>query len=175
MYKHNSMQKFIRKMWLFLLGILISFSIIPSFYLQAWLATPGQPSSLNQERSSNPKMGRDDISNDDSIWQWSTNIWNKSIWILHFPQANNYKTRFWYTLALIQVIINWTLGMLMFVVLIYVLYCGFLILSAWSDDKNTSKGKSWIKTAAIAIAWIGLSWMIISAMIWFINNITWAK
>jgi len=174
MHNYQSMQKFIIKIWLFLLGI-ISFCVVPQFSLQAWLATIWQPSTLNQERSSNPKIDEEDISNNDSIWQWSINIWNKSVWILHLPQSDNYETKLGYTLALIQVVINWILGILMFVVLIYVLYCGFLVLSAWSNDNSASKGKSWIKTAAIAIAWIGLSWLIISVMIRFINNVTWAN
>jgi len=47
-----------------------------------------------------------------------------------------------------------------------------LVLTSWSDDKNAEKWKKWIKTAIIAIAWIGLAWLIVSAMIWFIHIIT---
>ena len=59
-----------------------------------------------------------------------------------------------------------------FIALIYMLYCWFLVISSWSDDKNASKGKKWIKTAAIAIAWVWLAWLIISVMIRFIGVIT---
>ena len=97
-------------------------------------------------------------------------MWDKSVWILHLPQPDTYETKLWYTLALIQIAVNWILGMLAVVSLVYILYCWFLVLSSWSEDKNASKWKSWIKNAAIAIAWIGLSWLIISAMIWFINT-----
>ena len=52
------------------------------------------------------------------------------------------------------------------------IYCGFLVFSSGSDDKNASKGKKWISTAAIALTGIGLSWLIISAMIRFIQRIS---
>ena len=99
--------------------------------------------------------------------------WNEKLkWILHFPERSEYSTPLWYTLKLIQFFINWILGILSFVALMYMLYCWFLVFSSWSDDKNMQKGKKWISTAAIALAWIWLSWLIISAMIWFINGVT---
>jgi len=99
-------------------------------------------------------------------------MWEKSKWILHLPQADEYKTELWYALALVKIAVNRILWMLAFVALIYMLYCWYLILSSWSDEKSAEKWKKWIKTAAIAIAWIGLAWLIISAMIWFIKVLT---
>ena len=89
--------------------------------------------------------------------------------ILKLPQKQNYSTSLGYVLSLIKIAINWILWILSFVALVYMLYCWFLIFSSWSTDKNSQKGKKWISTAAIALAWIGLSWLIVSAMIWFIT------
>ena len=99
-------------------------------------------------------------------------MWDESMWIVHLDQVENYDTELWYALSLIQITVNWTLWILAIVVFVYMLYNWFLVLSAWSDDKNVSKWKKWISNAAIAIAWIGLAWLIISAMIRFIKNIT---
>ena len=106
-----------------------------------------------------------------NIEWWSQHISEKTLWIIHLPQPENYTTSLGYVMALIQIAINWTLWILAFIALIFLLYCGFLIFSAGTDDKSASKGKSWIKTAAIALSGIGLSWLIISAMLRFINNI----
>jgi hypothetical protein len=104
--------------------------------------------------------------------EWSNKLSWLLDWILHFPQRTEYATPLWYATRLIQVAINWTLWILSFVALIYMLYCWFLIFSSWSEDKNLQKGKKWISTAAIALAWIWLSWLIVSAMIWFLRLMT---
>ncbi|MDR2541416.1 MAG: hypothetical protein LBD11_06790 [Candidatus Peribacteria bacterium] len=55
---------------------------------------------------------------------------------------------------LIQTIINYLLGLLAFVALVYLIYHGFLMVSASGNDKQFDKGKSGIKTAIIAIVGI---------------------
>ena len=104
------------------------------------------------------------------IDEWSKNFTDNLEWILHMPQKYEYETSLWYALALITIAVNWILWMLAFVALVYMIFCGFLVLS--SDDKNASKVKKWIYTAAIALAWIWLAWLIISAMVWFIESIS---
>lgn len=106
---------------------------------------------------------------------WSAYQTDKLNWILKFPARSEYSTPLWYALRLIQISINWILWILATVALIYMLYCWFLVFSSWADDKNSQKGRKWISTAAIALAWIGLSWLVVSAMIWFINNLTGAN
>ena len=108
------------------------------------------------------------------IHDWTEGMSDKILWIISVPRPENYDTSLWYAMALIQISINWTLWILSFVALVYMLYCGFLVFSSGDDDKNASNGKKWIKTAAIALAGIGLSWLIVSVMIWLITNITWA-
>lgn len=72
------------------------------------------------------------------------------------------------TLNVIKSIINYALGMLSLVALIYLIYHGFLIVTAAGDDTQYKKGMSGLKFAAIAIAGIGASWFIISAIFWLI-------
>ena len=103
-----------------------------------------------------------------NIDQGSHGISEKLKWILQLPEPGNYNTWLWYVMALIQITMNWLLGMLALVALIYMIYCGFLVVSSWSDEKNASKGKKWIRNAAIALAWIGISRLIVSAIIRFI-------
>ncbi len=108
----------------------------------------------------------------ETIPQWIAQKTNRFEWILQFPTRTDYATPLWYAIRLIQVAINWILWILAFVALVYMLYCWFLVFSSWTEDKNAQKGRKWISTAAIALAWIWLSWLIVSAMIWFINILT---
>jgi len=57
---------------------------------------------------------------------------------------------------------------LAFIALAYLIYHGFLMLTAAGDDKKFDKGKSGIKVATIALIGIGLSRLIISLILWFI-------
>ena len=108
---------------------------------------------------------------DNSISQWSKIFSDKLKGIIHIPQSNEYSTSLWYVIALIQIAINRLLWILAFVALVYMLYNWFLVLTSGSDSKNADKWKKWISTAAIALAWIGLSWLIISAILWIIGVI----
>ena len=159
---------------MFLFGIILVFWF--SLQFTNWLCLErdhcNDGFSQGADRPSTPKMSGEKISDTDPISSWSKVMWDKSVWILHLPEVTNYNTELWYFLALIKIAINWILGILASVALVYMLYCWFLVLSSWSDDKNVSKGKKWIRTAAVAIAWIWLAWLIISAMIWFVRVIT---
>lgn len=155
--------RFIKNIWISLLGLSL-FALNFGYCISTWL-----PKTEYFNPDSTPFMSGDEI---EDINEWWKTFSERLEWILSIPQKDKYSTSLWYVTTLIQVIINWLLWILSFVALVYMLYCGFLVLSSGSDDKNASKGKKWISTAAIALAWIGLSWLIISAMIRFINNIT---
>ena len=162
---------------MFLFGIILVLCF--NFQFTNWLpclerghCKEGWSFSQEDYRPSTPKMSGDEISSTDPIWSGSKIMWDKGVWIIHLPSVTDYNTELWYFLALIKIAINWILGILASVALVYMLYCWFLVLSSWSDDKNVSKGKKWIRTAAVAIAWIWLAWLIISAMIWFVRVIT---
>jgi hypothetical protein len=77
------------------------------------------------------------------------------------------------TMNIIKSIINYALGMVWLVALVYLIYHGFLILTAAGDETQYKKGLKWIKFAAIAMAGIGMSWLIVSAIFWLIALIIW--
>lgn len=73
----------------------------------------------------------------------------------------------------IKNMINYALWMLALVALVYLIYHGFLIVTASGDDTQYKKGLAGIKYAAIAIAGIGVSWLVVSAIFWLIALIIW--
>lgn len=77
-----------------------------------------------------------------------------------------------HTLQLIKNIVNYVLGFLALVALSYLIYNGFLIVTAWGDDTQYKKGIKSLQYAAIAIAWVGASWLIVSFIFWLIALIT---
>ncbi len=75
------------------------------------------------------------------------------------------------TISLIKKWVNYALSVAAFVALLYLLYHGFLMLiSAWDEDKY-KKWLNGIKTAAIALMGMGLSWMIVSFILYVLNKI----
>ena len=144
------------------------FGIISVFIINLWYCLRIWPVTEWFKWEASPQIEGEEI---EKINEWWKTFSDKLGWILQLPQKEDYTTSLWYVTTLIQVLINWLLWILSFVALVYMLYNGFLVFSSGSDDKNASKGKKWISTAAIALAWIWLSWLIISAMIRFINNI----
>ena len=158
--------KILKKIWILLLWFIMIFCINFNYWN---ISSPWFNIEHNQYNIK-PIIWNNDI-NENPISQWSNIFSNKLSGIIHIPQTDEYNTSLWYIMALVQITINWLLWILSFVALVYMLYCWFLIFSSWSDDKKSGKWKKWITTAAIAIAGIGLSWLIISIIIRFINNI----
>jgi hypothetical protein len=62
--------------------------------------------------------------------------------------------------------------MLSLVALMYLIFNGFMILTAGGDDAQYKKGIGSIKNALIAIAGIGASWLIVSFIFWLIALVT---
>ena len=67
--------------------------------------------------------------------------------------------------------VNWILGILATIALVVCLYGGFLMVTAAGDEKKYQKWLSVLKYAAIGLAIIGLSWMIVSVIFWFVRNL----
>jgi hypothetical protein len=66
--------------------------------------------------------------------------------------------------------INYALASLSLVALIYLMYHGFIILTAAGDDSKYKEGMKGIKYALIAIGGIGLSWIFISTIFRVVNS-----
>ena len=161
--------KFIKHILVWLLWLGIIFSLNFSFAKALWT---GNMNIVNPEpHDDTPSVGSGELSGENLISDGWESFMGKLKWIIHVPSPSDYETKLWYTVKLIQIAINRLLGILSFIALIYLLYCGFLIFSSWSDDKNVQKGKKWISIAAIALAWIWLSWLV-SAMLRFIKLVS---
>ena len=155
-----------------ILSILTGFLLVFSINFSNWAGLIGGsdvPFEHNPEVNP-PKCNGEECG---GIETWTTAVSNNILNIIKVPQPDSYNTKLWYVLSLVQVSINRLLWILSTVALVYMLYCGFLVFFSGAEDKNASKGKKWIKTATIALAWIGLSWLIISAMIRLITNVAW--
>jgi len=88
---------------------------------------------------------------------------NQQIWTF-----GNAKNRI---INILNIIINYTLGLLAMVALIYLIYHGILILTAAGDEERFNSGLQWIKYAAIALGGIWLSWFIVSLIFYIIDFI----
>lgn len=86
-------------------------------------------------------------------------------------QISDHSTAQNQTLQLVKNIINYVLGFLALVALVYLIYNGFLILTAGGDDAQYKKGMGALKYAIIAIAGIGASWLIVSLIFRLLNLI----
>jgi hypothetical protein len=73
----------------------------------------------------------------------------------------------------IQTAINWVLGMLSFVALVLCLYAGFQMLISWWDSKKYDAWFTILKNAAIWLAIIAVSWLIVSLIFRLINGSIW--
>ena len=69
----------------------------------------------------------------------------------------------------LQTAINWVLGILATITLCLVLYAGFLMLVSWWDSKKYDSWVNIIKHAAIWLAIIAVSWLIVSLIFYLIN------
>lgn len=76
------------------------------------------------------------------------------------------------TLNYIRGLVNYALGILALVALLYLIYHAILTATAWSDEAQAKKWREGVKFAAIALAWLGASWFIVSIIIFLINLIT---
>ncbi len=72
----------------------------------------------------------------------------------------------------IKKVINWALGLLALIALILVLRGGFQMLFAAGDDGKFKKWRTILRQAAIALAFIGLSWLMVSLIFYVIGIIT---
>ena len=84
--------------------------------------------------------------------------------ITTFFQAQNQTLRF------IQNIVNWALMFLWVVALVYLIYHGFLMVTAAGDDAQFKKWAKALRSAVIAIVWIALSAIIVNFIFYIVER-----
>ena len=83
-------------------------------------------------------------------------------WASEGTQATN-------IMDVIRTFLNWVLGILSLVALVVLLYGGFNMVTAAGDDAKYKKWFTILQQAAVGLAIIGLSWIIVSAIFWIIG------
>ena len=92
-------------------------------------------------------------------------------WI-YFDEIDSTQTARDRTSTLISTIVNYALAIIGLVALVYLLYHGFLALTAWSNSEQLTKWIQWVKYAGIALAGIWVAWFVISLILRFITLVT---
>ena len=138
------------------------------------------PSSENYilTEESEQVLHSSDISDPLRQWAYGTidpEWWTGELWgvvgvgdPIYTHQNAKYKV-----MNIIKSIINYALWMVSLIALIYLIYHGFLIVTAAGDDTQYKKGLKGIKYAAIAMVGIGVSRLIVSWIFRLINLIIW--
>jgi len=73
-------------------------------------------------------------------------------------------------MTVIKTFINRVLGLLSLIALVVLLYGGFNMVTAAGDEAKYKKGFKILQQAAVGLAIIGLSWIIVSAIFWIISG-----
>lgn len=66
--------------------------------------------------------------------------------------------------------INWLLAMLATIAVVICLYAGFLMVTSAWDEKKYEKWITILKYAAVGIAIVWLSWLIVSVVFWLLKQ-----
>lgn len=157
--------------WIILLWCTFSYAKIWSFSSD-WILTTDVNDAVDIKKNPNGE----EI--DDPLREWAYKIVNAEDGdneidniIRNEDEISDHDDAINETLSLIKRIVNYALSMISFVALVYLLYHGFLIVTAAGDDTQYKKWLKGVKFAAIALSWIALSWLLVSFILWIINNI----
>jgi len=101
--------------------------------------------------------------------------WEQDVkWVLDIGEIETHAEAKSSVLNIIKNIINYALAMVSLVALVYLIYHGFLMVTAAWNDEQFKKGLKWIKYATIALIGIGVSRFVISFVFYIIRLIiTW--
>lgn len=105
------------------------------------------------------------------FWNNDLVTWYQVPWAWQWTFSNNEST----LLDIIQTAINRVLWMLSLIALVLCLWWGFQMLTAGSDDWKVKSWTKILKNAALWLAIIGLSWLVVSFVFRIINKVTWTS
>jgi len=157
---------------------LLCFFTLTTFALEV----PGQDSTI-YNNNINKTVNTDKI--DDPLRWWSYMIIsnketkgdndneNSIKWIVDIWEISDHGSAQLSVLNIIKSMINYFLWLTGLVALVYLLYHGFLMVTASGDDTQYKKWLKWIKYAIIAIVGLWTSFFIISLIFFLIDYITW--
>ncbi len=98
--------------------------------------------------------------------------WGVEVWVYGTNNAAETKNSLVDT---IKNFVNWTLRILALITLLILLWGGFQMLLAAGDEGKFKQGFTILKQAAVALAFIGLSWLLVSFIFWLISTVAVTK
>lgn len=149
--------------------------LILSFWIcSAQLETPWESTIFNNNQDQ--YIDANDISNPIRDWAYaaikSPDETNEISWIQGaWQKIEDHTTARERTFSIIKNLINYALWLLSLIALIYIIYHGFIILTAAGDDAKYKQWLKWVKFAAIALVWIWLSRIVVSSIFWLIFEV----
>lgn len=159
--------------------LIIGWIIMYTSLLVVWYAQMIVPDSQNYILNENDQQILNTQNINDPLRDGAYNMINPQWWgslsgvVWVNDQISSHQNAQSRVMDVIKNIINYALGLLGLIALVYLIYHGFLILTAAGDDTQYKKGIKGIQYAAIAIAGIGASWLIISAIFRLLALIIW--
>jgi hypothetical protein len=72
-------------------------------------------------------------------------------------------------LKVVKGAVNWVLGILGLIALLFLMYGGFQMVTAAGDGKKYESGQKVLKAAAYGILLIGFAWLLVSWIFWLSN------
>ncbi len=110
--------------------------------------------------------GNTNNNNNNTNTEWDNPTWGDMI---------TGKSQLWsQLLTSIKSTITWILRILATVAVVICLYAGFIMMTSAGDENKYKNGMKILKYAAIWLAIILLSWLIVSAIFWFVNLNWWS-
>jgi hypothetical protein len=149
--------------------------LILSFWIcSAQLEIPWESTIFNNNQDQ--YIDANDISNPIRDWAYaaikSPDETNEISWIQGaWQKIEDHTTARERTFSIIKNLINYALWLLSLIALIYIIYHGFIILTAAGDDAKYKQWLKWVKFAAIALVWIWLSRIVVSSIFWLIFEV----
>ena len=117
-------------------------------------------------------IGAEIRNSDDPIRDGSYIIWENTDGIYNAEELTDTGTSREKTTNFIKGIVNYALWILGLIALIYMMYHGFLTLTAGADEEKYKKWREGVRYAAIALAGIGVAWFVVSGVFWLVYQFT---
>lgn len=139
------------------------------------------PDSENYILNENEQQVLDAEDIKDPLRQWAYNVISPEWWstlsgvVSADQEISSHIVAQNKVMDVVKNIINYALWMIALIALVYLIYHGFIMVTAAGDDTQYKKGIKGIKYAAIAMVGVGMSRLIVSAIFWLIALIIWTS
>ena len=138
-------------------------AMLPYWWSYSFEPAVTDPSPSTFTPATNPSTNTNGYQFGEWWFRWQTTLFNPDVPDSEEFGANVANSGWVNSLLLtIKTAVNRVLGLLAFIALLFLLYWGFKILIAGTDDKAVSDAVKIVKNAAYGILFIALSWIIVT-------------